>query len=139
MKTYNFSKLTEIKALEACRDLWRWLEENPSKEKHQWPAFENSTKKCLSYCPCCQYVRTVDKMPLFCAEDTIPESETDRKRQRKLCPLRDLWPKGCCSARSPFRRWNESRYHLRSKYAKQIADFCEKRLKEIEDNETSPN
>ena len=49
---------TERKALEVCRDLWRWLADNPDKWKWDWTEWKDNGGKipnCKSHCPLCEY------------------------------------------------------------------------------------
>ena len=47
-------KLTARQALEIGLELWEWLEDNPSKEKHEWPGWEKYERMAAD-CPCCEY------------------------------------------------------------------------------------
>ncbi len=47
-------KLTKRTTLELCLVLWVWLSKHPSKEKDDWPGWENLWEM-RSFCPCCEY------------------------------------------------------------------------------------
>lgn len=48
-------KLTARQALEIGLELWEWEEDNPDKEKHEWPEWEKygQIEAC---CPLCEYL-----------------------------------------------------------------------------------
>ena len=105
-------ELTKRQALEICRDLWDWLAENPTKHKWDWPRWSDY-EHMKSYCPCCEYVRQ---------QDSICEQ----------CSLINYWPDGCLAINSPYRRWESARSDSRrSMFAKRIANYARKALKEV--------
>ena len=84
--------LTERKALEICRDLWRWLAKNPHMLKDDWPGWI-SQGEMQSNCPCCEYV--------------VQHSKT---KSCDDCPLAGRWNKSnpsqyCAGERSLYYRW----------------------------------
>ena len=48
--------LTKRNALEICLELWKWLRDNPTKDKSDWPGWAETILDCLCSCPCCQYL-----------------------------------------------------------------------------------
>lgn len=104
-------KLTRKKALEICRDLWRWLASSQYTSKREWSGWDKLPDMAYD-CPCCQYVRnktgelTLAGMP--CAQRDVTGDELFSKCVA-LCPLGSLWPDGCQSPHSPFAKWNLGR------------------------------
>lgn len=93
------TELTKRRALEICRDLWLWLEENPGKRKGDWPGWKNID--IGDDCPCCAYVR--EQPPI---KDGIMDC--------LKCPLLSLWPAKrvgyrvmvpCERPTSPYWKW----------------------------------
>lgn len=129
-------KLTKRQALEICRDLWDWLAANPDSHKEDWPGW-TSLRPFAHDCPCCERVlrelgRPEDDDYMHC---TSPEggSETQDKvrvEMLDLCPLKSLWPNGCCNLPSPFIQWATYRHDpsRREQCARAIADACRKEL-----------
>jgi len=110
-------ELTKRRALEICRDMWDWLADNPEREKEDWPGWEE-VGRMLDNCPCCEY--TCQQVGDFCDH----------------CPLYYYWPENDCgSDNSPFRRWLGSNLHYRSMYARRIANYARKALKELDKND----
>lgn len=90
-------RLTRKKALEICRDLWKWLAKNPPprgfrsrwEHKRKWPGFKK-VGKMEDDCPCCQF------------------SIVQQKNQCFSCPLQILWGNdslSCLDPPSPYRKW----------------------------------
>ena len=108
-------ELTEKRALEICRDLWDHLADNPEMEKYEWPGW-NEVGDMQSDCPCCEY-----------ADSNCTE-----------CPLLYYWPeKGdalpCLRPTSPFSRWGGAELsYSRTMFAKRIANYARKALKELD-------
>lgn len=123
--------ITEKEALEMCRDLWEWLEENPSKSKMNWPKIQE--KEILNDCPCCEFTATNEH------EDNCP--------QCKICPLLGKWTdrdsflleqnkntNPCVREGSPYDKWQRSgSWGIidRVKYARQIKQNAIDTLKEL--------
>ena len=95
-------KLTEKRALEICRDLWAWLEENPKGKKYDWPGWRENggtIPEMVFNCPCCEYAAR--------ERGVYPEC--------KQCPLSHFWienahgdPSGnapCERNGSPYLSW----------------------------------
>ncbi len=115
------NKLSRKKALEITRDLWDWLAKHPSKRKEDWVGWEYNGGKIgtmSNNCPCCEYIGFI---PL----KDIPLKDNCSE----ICPLKNLWKKGCMIETSAFQRWYVSKdERIKQKYAKQIADACRKEL-----------
>ena len=125
-------KLTEKKALELTLKLWRWLESNPHNMKRDWPEWkENGGKyneeKVNSACFLCWYVK-----------QRTSDSFFETLNCREYCPLLATWKRRgsfeecynpCMAETSPYYKWEKSG---ESKYAKIIADACEKKLTKME-------
>ena len=112
--------LTRKRAIELCLEMWRWLEDNPEKDKKDW-LLNNGYTLFEVDCNCfiCEYVEQIKYGDCF------------------KCPLKFLWRNHCMSLESPYRKWSDAFYNTedRIKYAKQIADYCESLLKEWEDED----
>lgn len=120
-------KLTRKKALEICRDLWRWLAKDPDRMKEEWPGWK-TTGRMAHDCPCCQYVTTKLKscgeMPCRDIGDSV--TPVDFAKAIALCPLKTLWPDGCCNS-GPFDEW--WRRESEQANAAKIANACTLELK----------
>jgi len=111
--------LTKKKAIELCLKMWRWLEVNPEKDKTDW-LLNNGYIPGEVDCHCfiCEYVGK--------------SWGGDCSR----CPLIFIWGGGhCMDVKSPYRKWSDCFCEVRDKikYSKQIADYCESLLEELED------
>ena len=119
--------MTIKQCFQRCKELWRWLEANPEKWKHQWPKWEKNGGKYEdewgSNCFACNYVSQ---------KYDVWEGELGCGINTPACPLYELWPNGCEQLPSPYTEWKSTSIEDRSKPAKQIADFCEMKLKEME-------
>ena len=116
-------QLTKKQALLNTAELWDWLSKNPEKGKEGWPRWEEFGL-VLSQCFLCEYARQ---------QNTVSTCY--------LCPLRDHWghTQCCRNEGSPFVGWcDATTLHSKSRYAKQIADLCRKRLLELEAEESDP-
>jgi len=133
-------KLSLLETLQLCRDMWRWLEKNPScidKTLALTTLWDNKYKPYLE-CFCCEYV--------------IQKFHGKRGKITKLCglcPLTELWvgkekpinAVGSCICESyvssPWYLWNYTGESIkkgkqtRKLAAKKIADFCENKIKEM--------
>jgi len=109
--------LTRKKAIELCLKMWRWLEGNPEKEKIDW-LLDNGYMSFEVDCNC------------FICEYVMQSKNGDCSK----CPLKALWDH-CMDIKSAYRKWSDCFCEKkdRIKYAKQIADYCERLLKELED------
>jgi len=116
-------ELTEKAALEITRDLWDWLAENPSNFRCEWPKWANVRKKhhipYATDCALCYY--------------SLSQSGK-RCRPCEPCPLYGKWtksPKSTCEyLASPYYKWNRDLNP--SKHAKQVANLCRTRLKQLD-------
>ena len=121
--------ITKTEALELCQDMWKWLAKNPEQPKHNWPGWKRKGGYVPSFvfdCPCCQFVSNGTRKLVGCS--TL-ETAANRK-QISRCPLKALWPKGCCHEDSPFHKW----FHEigdRTEHATKIAEACERELKKL--------
>ena len=130
-------KLTRVKALEVCRDLWDDLARTGRKYKMDWPGFE-TYDEMLYWCPCCEFTKKKHgRTKVF-----VP--------QCSLCPLLEYWMKSlyysksnntgcpCENIGSPYRSWAEAKsVKDRKKYAGIIAGFPRTELEKIK--EAVPN
>ena len=104
-------KITKRKALEDCVKIWSELAKTGAIYKPEW-AIE---KYSVNGCPCCRYA---DDHLSLCSE----------------CLLIGLWPDTCCSPGSPYYSWDYTKGEdeaNRKKYAKIIANYAKKMLKEM--------
>ena len=46
--------MTELEALQICRELWYWLYLNPCASKYKWPGWKEYLPMACA-CPCCEY------------------------------------------------------------------------------------
>jgi len=46
--------MTELEALQICRELWYWIYLNPERNKCEWPGWKKYGRMTSS-CPCCEY------------------------------------------------------------------------------------
>lgn len=124
---------------ELTLELWRWLENNPDKLKSNWPEWRRNSgnrTNILYECFACEYVKYET------SDDFTGELDC-----RSFCPLLELWvgdnectySNPCMNHKSPYRIWgdlyalfDEDILNKRAKHAKGIADFCEMKLKEME-------
>ena len=104
-------KLTRVKALEICRDLWDYLAETGSYDKNDWPGWREHGRMRHA-CPCCEYAKMDCSFCLFLG-----------------CWRNTDFSTPCCDLVSPFRKWCDVRTpKTRKKYAKIIADFARAEL-----------
>lgn len=108
--------------------MWDWLAENPVKHKEDWIKLKEIDKSYLkNECPACQYV---------IEQDEIPDSHIDGKdRCAAVCPMKSLWPRGCCTIDSPYQEWRENK-RLGAKTAasiraREIANHARLKLAEL--------
>ena len=105
-------KLTKRRALEICRDLWKWLASHPGRSKDEWPGW-GKYGEMESNCPCCEF---------------------NNQHQHKYCDDGNClieWPDGsCCSSKSPFSKWATYRPYA-PRYAREIVKLAEKALRKL--------
>ena|SRR3990167_5487902 len=108
-------KLTLRQALNLCSKLWRWLEKNPEMYKTDWPGWDDVDGDVENLCFACEY--DLQNKKVSCCYN---------------CPLKGLWGTNCMKPTSPYEKWAQSSDPvIKSKNAKKIADFCDKRLQEL--------
>lgn len=111
---------TVRQALKITKDLWIWLSNNPqySKEDCDKP----DVTKMESDCPCCEYAAykkcdDCSSCPLL--------SYWQSFSTKRLCP--------CTDETSPYILWQRTNnLYARAKYALQIANACDRKLKRLE-------
>ncbi|MDE2096128.1 MAG: hypothetical protein KGL39_02710 [Patescibacteria group bacterium] len=127
-------KLTKLKALELCRDLWKWLLKNPPSVRNKYPWFKKTLwpgwaklklkQAMMDSCPCCEYAKQHSRNGSF--------------RDCSLCPLGSLWGTNdiaCISVNSvnglpsPYRTWSYEGERVNS--AKTIIAACEQEIKKL--------
>jgi hypothetical protein len=96
--------ITKLRALEKCEQLWTWLADNPNESKFAWPGWEDDLEFAIAACPCCQYVN--QQFPHSFLPG--PCSKGERPEWLAVCPLKSLWPKGCCNGNTVFTAWTDS-------------------------------
>lgn len=124
-------ELTKLKALEICRDVWKWIEENPDKDKDDWGGWEklgykkdNSNEYIMNNCPCCEF------------------ASMGSLWNCNRCLLLDLWKSydktgkllnNCiCEYIGPYRDWLYARTSDdRKQAAHEIWVAAEKKIKEL--------
>jgi hypothetical protein len=106
-------------------DLYRWLEETGSPNKHKYPGWKRIGYKPISLCWACEYS--------IVSEYDDGEVDIDCNK----CPLKELWPDGCSGyLTSPYYKWEHSwNLNERKACAKIIADYCEKKYNELKEKE----
>lgn len=119
-------KLTKKKALELCRDLWKWLEMNPERNKPAWPGWKTNRgiNRTSTFCPCCEY-----------------KSQECRSSKNYIdcengCVIYKIWgyKNGnlvCIKPRSPYILWDNGNKKEKKKYARIIRIACEKELRKL--------
>ncbi len=106
----DYSNKKEVIA--AHRELWRWLAENPGRNKNDYPGWwfnGGGLARVENGCHLCEYVSPGDGDNCF------------------LCPV--IWPNGRCEqdGQGLYDRWCDSDIlAVRSKIAKQIAELPER-------------
>jgi hypothetical protein len=110
-------KLTKRKALEICRDLWKWLSKRGRSfyDKESWSGWKQHGKMVCD-CPCCEYEEQHSNRKLFCLEDCLIK-----------------WPGGDCeSDDSPYENWKQAAtVQKRKKLALEIVALVEEALKQL--------
>ena len=110
-------KLTKLKALELCYELWNSLAET-GKLKHEWSGWKDNGGEYEAYVRCfaCEYDGQNEHR--FCNID---------------CILAEVWKVGhCYKTDSPYHDWNRAQtIEDRKKYARIIADGCLEEIKKL--------
>jgi len=122
-------RLTELRALLICLDLWKWLAETGSRHKEDWPGWVEvwaqygggAEGDCFRYdCPCCEYVMREENLEGMDAGD--PECST-------TCPMRDWFNGRCTSETQVFVQWfNEESTLRRSELAREMVKMIERAI-----------
>lgn len=111
-------RLTKKKALQITADLWGWLEDNPKKEKEEWPEWEfngGNIAVMLDDCACCEYA----------------QFECNR------CPLIKLWREKSsggdpCMGEGYFNTWGDAKTpKTKKKYARIIKEGALKAMEDL--------
>ena len=111
-------KLPKKKALQITADLWEWLEDNPKKEKEEWPEWKENgggIPMMESECACCEYAQL----------------ECNR------CPLIKLWREKFsggdpCMGESYFNTWRKAKSpKTKKKYARIIKEGALKAMEDL--------
>jgi hypothetical protein len=119
-------KLTKIKALEICEELWTWLAKTGTIYKKEWPGWEKYGKMKCS-CPCCEYTSQTCWGCNYLFKFTCAR-----------CPIKWVSKKdyydysyGYCEQNtSPFNRWKNAKTIIERKAAaKDILVLIRKTLK----------
>ena len=80
-----------VEHMEACRDMWAWLLDNPGRSKSSFPVGDRGALFGASQCAACTACN------IFCHE----------------CPLKEVWPHGSCfEDGSPYSLWQQARITL---------------------------
>lgn len=121
--------LSELEALEICRDLWQWMadgKKKSAKDKEKWPEWKCNGGKILCnhhHCPLCMYI-----------------TNTRRNKTCINCPLLGLWggthkPKseGPCAYNevSPYYPFAMEEPGGTPSDALKIVKACKERIKEL--------
>ena len=91
-------KSTRKEALEACKQHWQWLADNPEKDKDDWPELDPTTH---DDCYCCEFMLSQ------------PRGEMNRIDCRN-CPLSGYawtagkWPACCDDETSLYEMWRHA-------------------------------
>jgi len=106
----------KIKALADCRDMWKWLADNPKEEKDNYFSVHN-LEDVAGDCYLCEFTNTRGLASHKCSE---------------ACPIFFVWPNGCSSHPSPYYDWSVATTDdKKSMSACRIVEACEKALEEI--------
>lgn len=128
-------RLTKLRVLELCEEMWRWLAKHPNKEKLDWPGWKvngGEYSSVLEECFACEYTRQRKRI--------------NNRINCKLCPLKMVWgfknantadkffcDHGecalCVNENSPYKKWDNG--INRKKNALIIADFCAEEIKKL--------
>lgn len=93
-------RLTKIKALEICEELWSWLAKTGNGYKDDWPGW-NKYGEMENECPCCEYNNQFSNFGEFtcskCPIKWISEKEKE--------DFYDCGYPNCQQGPSPFAKW----------------------------------
>lgn len=93
-----------IEAIKNCRNMWKWLKENPTKDKNDWPELSKFNNYILNHCFACDYAFSItNDSNTMCKEcflkDTWKQLDTDNvldNVNKFMCE---------CISYSPYHRW----------------------------------
>jgi hypothetical protein len=132
MKEFIKYKLTKKKAIEITIELWKWMEQNPDKNKQDWPGW-----RVYDYadcgCSCCEYTKRKTR------------NVTIDKNCEEFCPLIMLWPykrdissdgitirMSCEQDQSIYAKWSQSHFKKNKvKYARELWQSAERILEKL--------
>lgn len=100
-------KISLEKTLRVGRELWIWMfREKKSREndKYSWPGWKKYRLMELG-CSSCEYVLRHNGKKIY---HLYNNNNPRHKRCIVLCPLKELWPEGCCDGESPFNPFREN-------------------------------
>ena len=89
-------------------ELWQWLADNPTKEKHHWPGWKHVNDKYKEYIPYYCFACGYAKMKRHAVGYEAKKCD--------YCPC-DWGTKGCCNKDSPFYEWD----HISSDSTRRVA------------------
>ena len=99
-------KLTRLRALWLCHELWHWLSKNPEKDKHEWPRWifnGGSMEEIKCECFACEFKERTDTCDETC-----------------IVPIFRYADSGCENIKSPYWKWEQGM--LRRQNAKKISE-----------------
>jgi len=119
------SEITKRQSLEQSAILYRWCQAHPDKGKSECPIWDDWDCMPVHYCPLCEY-----------AFNQHPRAGYTSRIVCRDCPLFGKWGryKRCFTEKGNglFDLWNDAEeMEDRIKYAGEIAELCEKELREI--------
>jgi len=119
------NELTKRQSLEQTAILYRWCQAHPDKWKDECPIWDNWDYKPENLCPLCQF-----------ALNQHPRAYYMSRRVCKDCPLFGKWGRyEQCRTKGGngiFQLWYYAEeMEDRIKYAGEIAELCEKELREM--------
>jgi len=124
--------LIDLRYLELCRGMWKWLAANPDKGKQDYLDQSDMGAYPSVECWCCQHFEDMNpdknywiggKLGSLCVEH---------------CLLKDLWPGGCEQPESPYAKWLDSStctasgLKARALYADEILFACDEAIGKME-------
>jgi len=127
---FDISKMTEIQAYTIARDLWKFLAENPKKNKSEWEHYKfYCINKMVSGCPLCQFYR---KTWNGTCNDCYLQT-------RHVCTIIEERNQSPIDSSYIYAKWNNAKDagHITSaqRYATQIYDIIDEKYEELLQNE----
>lgn len=131
--------LTPKRALQATLKIWQELADTGDYRKP-----DEASNRYKHGCPCCEFV--CQQIPterddgMSCSvmswQRDYTATQPNEVEALSLCPLKSLWPSGCCASGSLFEIWESSlTAKLRQACARKIVKGCERALKKLETKE----